>query len=142
MGNIVIAAGGGGIPVLQNPEGTVEGIEGVIDTEQVACMVAQEVGANVLLMIVDRDDKFNRSGLVMDSLNVIPLSKLDEILLRDPIRSGTVQSALSGASEFLHKGGEQVMITSLSKLSSNLANRRGLRIGSAHPSIELFDVQP
>jgi carbamate kinase len=35
-GNIVIAAGGGGIPVSRNPQGFLEGIEAVIDTEQVA----------------------------------------------------------------------------------------------------------
>jgi len=139
-GNIVIAAGGGGIPVLRNSLGILEGIEAVIDTEQVARMVAQEVKANVLLMIVDRDDKYIRSGLVMDRLNVISLSKLDEILRQETFQSGTVQSALRGASEFLHSGGEQVMISSLRKLPDNLKNRRGLRIGSRHSSIELFET--
>ena len=139
-GNIVIAAGGGGIPVLRNSLGILEGIEAVIDTEQVARMVAQQVNANVLLIIVDRDDKYIRSGLVMDRLNVISLSKLDEILRQETFQSGTVQSALRGASEFLHSGGEQVMISSLHKLPDNLKNRRGLRIGSRHPSIELFET--
>ena len=139
-GNIVIAAGGGGIPVSRNSLGILEGIEAVIDTEQVARMVAQQVKANVLLMIVDRDDKYIRSGLVMDRLNVISLSKLDEILRQETFQSGTVQSALRGASEFLHSGGEQVMISSLRKLPDNLKNRRGLRIGSRHPSIELFET--
>lgn len=139
-GNIVIAAGGGGIPVSLNSRGVLEGIEAVIDTEQVASMVAREVQANILLMIIDRDDKFNRAGLLMDGLNMISLSKLDEILQRETIRSNMVQSTLRAASEFLHSGGDQVMITSLSKLSSNLANRRGLRIGSTHPSVHLFEV--
>ena len=98
-------------------QGMLEGIEAVIDTEQVACMVAQEVKANVLLMIVDRDDKFIRSGLMMDQLNVISLSNLDEILRQETIQSGTVQSALEAASEFLHSGGEQVMISSLQQAS-------------------------
>jgi len=139
-GNIVIAAGGGGIPVSRNSLGILEGIEAVIDTEQVARMVAQQVNANVLLMIVDRDDKYIRSGLVMDRLNLISLSKLDEILRQETFQSGTVHSALRGASEFLHSGGEQVMISSLQKLPDNLKNRRGLRIGSRHPSIELFET--
>ncbi len=139
-GNIVIAAGGGGIPVTRNIQGVMEGIEAVIDTEQVACMVAQKVRANVLLMIVDRNDKFIRSGLIMDKLNVISLSDLDEILHRETIHSGTVQNALRAASEFLHSGGEQVMISSLSRLPDNLAGKRGLRIGSRHPGVELFKV--
>ncbi len=139
-GNIVIAAGGGGIPVKYSPQGALEGIEAVIDTEQVACMVAQEVNANILMMIVDRDDKFIRTGLVMDRPNVISLEKLDEILEQETIHSSTVQSSLRSASEFLHSGGEQVMISSLAKLPGNLANKSGLRIGSPRPSIELFGV--
>ncbi|OGO34341.1 MAG: hypothetical protein A2W35_19525 [Chloroflexi bacterium RBG_16_57_11] len=139
-GNIVIAAGGGGIPVSRNPLGYLEGIEAVIDTEQVARMVAQEVKANVLLMIVDRDDKFIRSGLVMDRLNLISLSELDDNLRKVTFQSGTVQGALRSASEFLHSGGEQVMITSLANLTKNLANKRGLRIGSARPSIRQFEA--
>lgn len=139
-GNIVIAAGGGGIPVVRNLQGEYEGIEAVIDTERVACMVAQEVKANVLLMIVDRDDKFIRSGLVMDRLNLISLEKLDEILQRETFQSGTVLGALRGASEFLHSGGEQVMISSLANLPKNLANKSGLRIGSPRPSVKLFEV--
>lgn len=139
-GKIVIAAGGGGIPISYNAKGMLEGIEAVIDTERVACMVAQSVNANVLLLIVDRDDKFIRSGLMMDKLSVISLNELDEILQQEIIQSGTVQGALRAASEFLHKGGEQVMISSLGKLADNLINKRGLRIGSSRPSIDLFQI--
>jgi len=139
-GNIVIAAGGGGIPVYRDSQGVLKGIEAVIDTEQVACMVARELDANVLLRIVDREDKFYRAGLVMDGSNVISLDKLDTILKQNAIESGSVQSTLESASEFLHNGGEQVMITSLARLSANLSSKRGLRIGSAHSSIDLFSV--
>jgi len=138
-GDIVIAAGGGGIPVSRNAQGTIEGIEGVIDTEKVASMVAQEVQANVLLSIVDREDKFIRAGLMLDG-NVISLERLDEILKQEAITSSTVQNTLLAAAEFLHRGGEQVMISSLANLALNFARKRGLRIGSAQPSIELFKV--
>jgi carbamate kinase len=139
-GNVVIAAGGGGIPVSRNSQGVLEGIEAVIDTEQVARMVAQQVKANVLLMIVDRDDKFIRSGLVMDRLNLISLSQLDDILQKETFQSGTVQGALRSASDFLHSGGEQVMISSLVNLTRNLVNKRGLRIGSPRPTVKQFEA--
>lgn len=139
-GKIVIAAGGGGIPVSLNPKGVLEGIEGVIDTEKVASMVAQEINANVLLTIVDREDKFIRAGLTTDRLNVIPLEKLDKVLESDSITSSTVQTTLLAASDFLHNGGEQVMISSLARLSQNLALKRGLRIGTTQLPIELFQA--
>ena len=76
----------------------------------------------------------------MDRLNLISLSELDEILRKETFQSGTVQSALQSASEFLHGGGEQVMISSLTNLTKNLANKHGLRIGSSSPSIKLFEA--
>ena len=139
-GKIVIAAGGGGIPVSLNAQGVLEGIEGVIDTEKVACMVAREVKANVLLIIVDREDKFIRAGLTTDKLNVIPLEKAGWIPGK---RSDCLQhrsECIKGCFGVLHSGGEQVMISSLSKLSHNLARKRGLRIGTTQLPIELFQA--
>jgi carbamate kinase len=137
-GDIVIAAGGGGIPVMRNAQGNLEGIEVVLETEMVACKVAQQLNANILVMIIDRDDKFILSGLRMNSVNPLSLEELDLILSQKPLRSSTVKRMLRAASEFLHNGGEQVMISSLKNLPEYLVSKRGLRIGSRQPSIELF----
>ncbi len=139
-GDIVIAAGGGGIPVMRNAQGDLEGIEVVIETEQVACMLAQELKANVLVLITDREDKFILERLITDGINAITIEELDAVLARETIRSKTVRRALIAAAEFLRNGGEQVMITSLSHLGDYLQNKRGLRIGSRQPSISLFQI--
>lgn len=139
-GKIVIAAGGGGIPVTYNAQGLLEGIEGVIDTEPVACMVAQHLSANILVIVVDREEKFILSGLMKDKTHLLSLTELDDLLSKETIRSATVQGILRAAAEFLHQGGEQVMISTLSKLRENLLNGTGLRIGSPHPSVEQFTV--
>jgi carbamate kinase len=139
-GDIVIAAGGGGIPVMRNSQGNLEGIEVVLETELVASKVAQQLNANILVMIIDRDDKFLLSGLTMSGVNTLSLEELDQILSQESLRSSTVKRTLDAASEFLHNGGEQVMITSLKNLPEYLTNKRGLRIGSRQPSVELFAV--
>jgi len=139
-GDIVIAAGGGGIPVMRNPQGNLEGIEVVIETEQVACMLAHQLKSNVLVLIIDRDDKFILSGLITDSMNTLTVEELDQVLIRESIRSNTVRRSLRAAAEFLHSGGEQVMITSLSHLPDYLLSKRGLRIGARQPSIKLFQI--
>jgi carbamate kinase len=139
-GDIVIAAGGGGIPVMLDDDGDLEGIEVVVETEMVASMVAQQIKANILVMVIDRDDKFILSGLTMRNINFLSLEELDQLLAQETLRSGTVRRLLIAASEFLHHGGEQVMISSLKNLSDYLTKRQGLRVGLRQTSVELFNV--
>lgn len=138
-GDVVIAAGGGGIPVMRDAQGNLEGIEVVVETEMVASMVARQLKANILVMVIDRDDKFILSGLATVSLNSLALNELDRILAQESLHSNTVKRMLGAASEFLHQGGEQVMITSLKNLAEYLVSKRGLRIGAHQTSVDLFN---
>jgi carbamate kinase len=140
-GNIVIACGGGGIPVVRNHQGDLVGIESVVDTDQVASLVAQQLNASVLLMVIENDTKFILSGLSTETVHHMELDAVDTILARVNIQSTTVLSVLKAASQFLHHGGEQVIITTLRKLPETLAGENGLRIGSVHSSIELFKTR-
>jgi carbamate kinase len=140
LGDIVIAGGGGGIPVVQNAAGDLEGVEAVVDTEQVACLVAQHLKANILLLVIESDTKYILSGLRTEMANHLKLDELDQILAGDNIQSTSVLGTLKAASQFLHSGGEQVVITTLRKLPDMLAKQNGLRIGSLTPSIELFQT--
>ncbi len=140
-GDIVIAAGGGGIPVVQNADNQFEGTEVVIETEMAACMVAQQINANILVMVVDREDKYILSGLMREKINTMTLSQLDALLSDGAISSNTVLRSLRAASEFLHSGGEQVQIASLENLSRLIAGERGLWIGRQQPDTHVF-AQP
>ncbi len=48
-GELVIAAGGGGIPVIENENGTYQGIEAVVDKDHTASLLASLIGAEILL---------------------------------------------------------------------------------------------
>ena len=52
-GIIVICAGGGGIPVLVTPERALRGVEAVIDKDYSAALLAEQIGADALLMLTD-----------------------------------------------------------------------------------------
>jgi carbamate kinase len=140
-GNIVIAGGGGGVPVVRNNQGFLEGIESVVDTDQVACLVSQHLKAQIMLMVIENDVKFLLSGLSTETQNHLRLSDLDQMLSREVIKSTTVYSKMAAASQFLHAGGEQVVITTLRKLPETLAGHNGLRIGAAVSSVEMFQTR-
>jgi len=137
-GTIVITAGGGGIPVIRTEDGLLEGVEAVVDTDQVACILSNQLQAKVMLMIVEKDDKFLLSRLSVEEKKHLSLQEIEAILTGNTLRSDMVRAKLQAAAKFLNSGGEQVIVTTLRKLPSTLANESGLRIGVASPSLELF----
>jgi carbamate kinase len=52
-GSIVICAGGGGIPVARNPDGTLGGVEAVVDKDLASALLATDLGADALLLLTD-----------------------------------------------------------------------------------------
>jgi carbamate kinase len=137
MGMVVIAGGGGGVPVVENARGEYEGIEAVLDTEQVAVLMALELKANLMLSVIENDDKFILSGLSTEIESQLTLEELDALLKEDKFNSTMVNGKMRAAAEFLHKGGEQVMITTLRKLPGAITKGEGLRIISPNTRIEM-----
>ncbi len=134
-GTIVIAGGGGGIPVIRTPEGNLEGIETVVDTDQVAYMMARNLQASILLMVIERDEKFALSRLSTEQSHHLSFDDLTALLAVEDIGSNMVRAKLQAAANFLGSGGEQVIITTLRKLPLTLREEGGLRIGAAGPSL-------
>lgn len=62
QGVIVICAGGGGIPVVQRPDGTMIGVEAVIDKDHASGLLARELDADAFLMLTDVEGVFDNWG--------------------------------------------------------------------------------
>lgn len=137
-GTIVVAAGGGGIPVVRKEDGSLEGVEAVVDTDQVACMLAHELNAKVLLMIIENDDKFILSRLSTETNRHMTLQEVEKLLASETFESNMVRAKLQASIKFLQSGGEQVIITTLRKLPSTLAKKSGLRIGAKHSRLDIL----
>jgi carbamate kinase len=139
-GMIVIAGGGGGVPVIQNSKGELEGIEAVLDTEKVAVLLAHQMKAKVLLSVIENDNKFILSGISTEKTNHLSLEALDEFIQTEKFTSTTVENKLRAASDFLHGGGDQVIITTLRKLPDVLSLGGGLRIDAPHLNKEILFI--
>jgi carbamate kinase len=136
-GTVVITAGGGGVPVVYNEHGALEGVEAVVDTDLVACMLAHQLNANILLMIIENDNKFISSGIGTEVYQHLSLGDLIKILTSNTIQSNMVRRKINSAVEFLEGGGQQVVITTLQKLGSTLSKESGLWIGADKPSLDI-----
>jgi carbamate kinase len=136
-GTIVISGGGGGIPVTADANGNLSGIEAVVGTEQISNMFAQRLNAKIMIMVVETATKYIMAHLSIEKRSRLMLQELDKFLKDESIKSRTVQAQLLAASEFLHDGGEQVIITTLEKLPATLKNKGGLWIGDNEMSLNL-----
>jgi len=139
-GMIVITAGGGGIPVHINKQGIIEGVEAVVDTDHVACLLARELNAKILLMIVEDDVKFISSGLGTEVLRELTQDELDVTITKSTFYSDMVRRKFHSTKEFLNSGGEQVVITTLDNLSSTLEKKSGFWISGNNSNSDLYKL--
>jgi carbamate kinase len=128
-GCLVIAAGGGGIPVVRDDHGNLVGIEAMVDEELAAGMLATDVGADFLVILTDMDRIFLHHG----TSNQQPLVDISSDEARNYLTQGSFATDLAGAKiqaaiDFIDRGGREVLITSTRKLQSALMGRTGTRI--------------
>jgi carbamate kinase len=131
-GKIVIAAGGGGIPVFINGRGLFQGVEAVIDKDYAASLIAREVKANLFVILTNVE----RVCLNFGKPDETPLSLLtdreaEEYSNMGHFPPGSMGPKIQAAVDFIRNGGEEVLITSASHLKAALINRSGTKIIAA-----------
>jgi len=128
-GTIVIASGGGGIPVVRNGEGKLEGVDAVIDKDRAGAKLAEEVDANIFLILTDVENALLNFG----SENEIPIEKMTiteskKYLSEGHFKAGSMGPKVEAAMGFVERGGERAIITSLDKAADALEGRTGTHI--------------
>lgn len=128
-GRIVIAAGGGGIPVIIDGRGLFKGVEAVIDKDYVASLIAREVKVDLFIILTN----IERVYLNFGTPNERPVEKMTVDQAREYLREGQFPAGSMGpkieaAIEYIQAGGEEVLITSASHLKAALIHRSGTRI--------------
>lgn len=101
-GVCVICAGGGGIPVVRNATGGMEGVEAVIDKDRTAALLAQELKADVLLMLTDVAAVMRDWGTPSEApIRSITPDALDKLTFAE----GSMGPKIAAASAFVRSGG-------------------------------------
>jgi carbamate kinase len=92
-GVLVVASGGGGVPVVELPDGRYEGVEAVIDKDLAAVVLARAVDADGLLLLSDVDAVYRRWGTPRQE----PILRLSVEEAMEGLASGIVAVGLDGA---------------------------------------------
>ncbi|MCL7943440.1 carbamate kinase [Marinobacter sp. ATCH36] len=114
QGVVVICAGGGGIPILRRDDGSMVGVEAVIDKDAASALLASQLGADALLLLTDVDAIYRDFG--KDTAAPIHQLTLDEARKLD-LPAGSMGPKMAAAGNFAESGG----ISGIGKLEDALA---------------------
>jgi len=125
-GVVVIASGGGGIPVLEDEEGNYQGIEAVIDKDLAGERLAEIVGADIFLILTDVEEaKINYGKVNEKSLGKITFQKAKQYFDEGHFLAGSMGPKVKACLRFLENGGKKAIITSLDKALEALKEQSG-----------------
>ncbi|MBI5640340.1 MAG: carbamate kinase [Nitrospirae bacterium] len=131
QGVIVIAAGGGGIPVRELPGGSLQGVDAVIDKDFSTGLLAREIKAVRLINLTDVDRVYLDYGKPgQRGLNDVRLDEIRGYFQQDHFPAGSMGPKIVAAIEFLEGEGEEVIITSPELVEDAMKGKAGTRITS------------
>jgi len=128
-GKIVIAAGGGGIPIIINGRGLFQGVEAVIDKDYAASLIAREVGVDLFIILTGVPRVYINFGTPDETpISLMTIQEAQKHLDEGQFPSGSMEPKIKAAMEYIRNGGKEVLITSASHLKAALINRSGTKI--------------
>lgn len=123
---VVIAAGGGGIPVVRGRDGQWRGVEAVIDKDFSSSLLASELKAEIYVVLTGvakvAIDFETPSQKMLDRITV---AEAQRYLAEGQFPAGSMGPKIEAAIQFVTRGGKQVLITDVEHLRDALAGREG-----------------
>lgn len=128
-GFIVIAAGGGGVPVIRLPGGDLTGVEAVIDKDRASAVLAKEIAADLLIFLTAVEQVYlNYRQDQQRPLTTLTCSEAEKYLREGHFAPGSMAPKIESAIDFLSRGGHRVLITQPESLAAALQGRTGTHI--------------
>ena len=125
-GFVVVAAGGGGIPVTRGEDGRLSGVEAVIDKDLTAALLAQQVNADVLVIATDVPHAVIGWGTPeAREVGVVSLAEMEQIAAEGHFASGSMGPKVEAALRFVRGGGARSVITALDNITAAVTDNAG-----------------
>ena len=124
-GNIVIAAGGGGVPVYKDKNKYLQGVEAVIDKDLASALLAREIGAEAFFMLTDVPKVYlNYKKPDQKELNKMTAAKAEKYFTEGQFAAGSMGPKILAAIDFVKNGGKETIITESTQLSNKNCGTR------------------
>ena len=124
----VVAAGGGGVPVVRMPEG-IFGVDAVIDKDLASSLLATQLGADMLAISTGVENVALNYGTPMQRpLHSVTVSEMERYLAEGHFPAGSMGPKIKAAVDFIRSGGSEVVITSPEYLNAALTKGAGTHI--------------
>lgn len=125
-GFVVVANGGGGIPVVEEADGSLRGVEAVIDKDLGAALLARTVSADVLVIGTDVPHAVLRFGAPdAEPLGTVTVSDLRGYAAEGHFASGSMGPKVDAACRFVEQGGTRAVITDLAHIADAIRGDAG-----------------
>jgi len=128
-GYIVVATGGGGVPVIRNEQGNLEGVEAVIDKDLASSLLARNLGADTFVILTAVDAVYLNFG--KENQKAISHATLPEIkgyLTDGHFKPGSMKPKIEAIIQFLGDSGKKAIITSPENLLKAVSGECGTTI--------------
>ena len=128
-GYVVVSTGGGGIPVILNDQGDLEGVEAVIDKDLGSSLLARSLGTDIFIISTAIDAVYLNFGMGNQKpINHATVSEIKQYLAEGHFKPGSMKPKIEAIIQFLEDGGKQAIITSPESLLKSIRGGCGTTI--------------
>ncbi len=124
----MIAVGGGGIPVVEE-NGLLKGVEAVIDKDHASRLLANEIGAELLVIstaVVQVSLNYGKPNETR--LSTLTVAEAKKYLAEKQFPAGSMGPKIQAGIDFIEGGGREVIITSPESIATALDGKTGTRL--------------
>ncbi|MCZ6529585.1 MAG: carbamate kinase [Chloroflexi bacterium] len=128
-GFVVIAVGGGGIPVVQDEAGNLTGVEAVIDKDFASALLASQIGADLLLISTAVPQiALNYGQPEQQWIDTMTLAEAKAYMEQGHFAKGSMEPKVQAIINYLEAGGKEALVTDPDNIERALAGETGTRI--------------
>ncbi len=127
--NIIIAAGGGGVPVFRNNEGELRGVEAVLDKDRTSSFLANELGVDLFMILTEAPFvSLNYNTPEQVDLKEVKVSELEKYMNEGHFAEGSMKPKVEAAINFVKRGGKKAIIANLFDLLDAYKGKKGTQV--------------
>ncbi|MFQ5631535.1 MAG: carbamate kinase [bacterium] len=129
QGYVVLSCGGGGIPVYRENDGSLEGVDAVIDKDLASAVLATTIRADALFILTRVEQvAINYASPNQENILNMTIAQAEKWLAEGQFPAGSMGPKIQAAINFLKAGGKECIITSTEKLLDAIAGKSGTTI--------------